>query len=173
MGFHRVLSLTGATAFASVNHRAAEVFRRDLGMSHSDLTVFRELAVHQLDTGHGLNVLSVAESLGLPYETVRRRLRSMAGRGLVSRGDDGLYRASPRSIDQMMASADRAFLEVAAPGIRRMARHQPELMLAAFGDVFHARPKAYAHQTPTSPPKHGPHDLEHHAHDHHDGGHQP
>lgn len=55
----------------------------------------------------GLNVLSLADITRIPRESVRRKLAALLERGLVERGEDGLYRLGPAS------DLDRFFYELA------------------------------------------------------------
>lgn len=64
----------------------------------------------------GINVLSLADITRVPRETVRRKLAALAERGLVERGEDGLYYAGPATdIDQVFYALSPLFWEGVKP----------------------------------------------------------
>ena len=64
----------------------------------------------------GINILSLADITRVPRETVRRKLAALAERGLVERGEDGLYYAGPATdIDQFFYALSPLFWEGVKP----------------------------------------------------------
>lgn len=64
----------------------------------------------------GLNLLSIAEITRIPRETVRRKLTALAARGLVERGEDGLYYSGPQTdIDQVFYGLSPLFWDGVKP----------------------------------------------------------
>lgn len=64
----------------------------------------------------GINILSLADITRVPRETVRRKLALLAERGLVERGEDGLYYAGPATdIDQFFYALSPLFWEGVKP----------------------------------------------------------
>jgi hypothetical protein len=64
----------------------------------------------------GLNLLSLSEITRIPRETVRRKLTVLAERGLVERGEDGLFYCGPETdIDQFFYALSPLFWDGVKP----------------------------------------------------------
>ncbi|MDP2260523.1 MAG: hypothetical protein Q8J89_12500 [Caulobacter sp.] len=64
----------------------------------------------------GINILSLTDITRVPRETVRRKLAALTARGLVERGEDGLYYAGPATdIDQFFYALSPLFWEGVKP----------------------------------------------------------
>jgi hypothetical protein len=71
--------------FLDVVYRRRRVFLRDLVKT----VLIRSVFVSQIEHGRALSVASMAASLDLPNETVRRKCLQLAKDGWLARGKDG------------------------------------------------------------------------------------
>ena len=74
-----------------------------------------------VDTPRPINASRLAEVTGIPRETVRRKLETLAGRGWIERDADGVWHIKTEGPD--MAPARRELADVEVRQMERVARY--------------------------------------------------